>query len=165
MGFRSKSFGRLAAAVAVAIAPCLGLSTAEAGSATGTLSTTVRINGTCTVSFLGGNTLAFTQVDDLTSNRDAQTTVNVRCPTGQTYGITINNGANFSGTRRMANGANFINYGIFTDATRTTAWGTVPGTGAGTTTDVPSVMYLRIPVQALPASGLYTDTVTVTVAY
>jgi spore coat protein U-like protein len=143
----------------------LAASAAHAGTATGTLSAAVRVNGACTVAFSGGSSLSFGQFDDLTATRDASTNVNVRCPSGQIYSIGISNGANFSGTRRMASGANFIGYGIYTDAARTTAWTSVIGTGAGTTTDVPSTMYLRIPTQTLPAAGLYTDTLTVTVSY
>jgi spore coat protein U-like protein len=72
----------------------------------------------------------------------------------------------------MSNGANTLNYNLYTTATHTTIWGdgtsgtsylnpansnglTAPGTFT-------MVVYGSVPAQALPASGTYQDTITAT---
>jgi spore coat protein U-like protein len=72
--------------------------------------------------------------------------------------------------RRLASGANTLNYNIFTTAGYATIWG--DGTGgtatvsnAGGTWLVTLTGYGRIPVNQYVAAGSYTDTITVTVTY
>jgi spore coat protein U-like protein len=91
----------------------------------------------------------------------------------------MDNGVNFSATRRMQQGAsgNFIGYGIYTDSARTNLWTTASssttctaanscflGTGNGSAQSI--TVYGRVPALGTgPAPGVYTDTVTMTVTY
>ncbi len=62
-----------------------------------------------------------------------------------------------------------INYGLYRDSGRAQTWGvtigtdTVPGTGNGNVQNL--TVFGRVPPQATPAAGVYTDTVAITVTY
>jgi spore coat protein U-like protein len=90
----------------------------------------------------------------------------------------MDQGANFSTSRRMANGGAYIPYGLFLDSGYTQAWATTTssssctggsntcylGTGNGSPQSAP--IYGRVPTVAVaPAPGTYTDTVTMTITY
>ncbi|HKU96359.1 MAG TPA: spore coat U domain-containing protein [Vineibacter sp.] len=99
---------------------------------------------------------------------DGSTTVTVTCTPGTNYTIALNNGANFTTTRRMASGANFLGYELYKDSGRTQRWGSsggeilTPGSPAGITPS-PFTVFGRVPAtQAVPTGG-YLDTVGVTV--
>jgi spore coat protein U-like protein len=72
----------------------------------------------------------------------------------------------------MANGANLLSYGLYTDGARTSLWGdgidassaTISGTGSGAAQE--NIIYGRVASgqTSLPA-GSYDDTVAVTVTY
>jgi spore coat protein U-like protein len=123
------------------------------------------VQQTCTVS---AGTLDFGNVAGfLTANRDAQSTVSVKCLSGTAYKVGLDNGQH--GTRRMAGPGGFINYELYRNSGRSQRWGNTPGTdtydasGNGNTQNL--VVYGRVPPQSTPAAGTYTDTVTVTVTY
>ena len=69
----------------------------------------------------------------------------------------------------MISGSATIDYKLFSESTRTTNWGntvatdTVSGTGSGSA--ITYTVYGRVIVQATPAPGTYTDTMTITVTY
>ena len=69
----------------------------------------------------------------------------------------------------MTSGANTVNYTLYSNSGRTTLWGntvgtdTVAATGNGASQSY--TVYGRVPTQAAPAPGTYTDTITVTVTY
>jgi spore coat protein U-like protein len=69
----------------------------------------------------------------------------------------------------MTGGGETIDYQMFKDAAYTENWGdtvstdTVSGTGIGT--EQSFTVYGRVPAQTTPATGTYTDTVTVTVTF
>jgi spore coat protein U-like protein len=71
----------------------------------------------------------------------------------------------------MANGANLLNYAVYTDSARSTVWGdggagataTIDGTGSGTAQS--TTIYGRIPAGQTVPAGSYSDTVNVTVTY
>jgi spore coat protein U-like protein len=69
----------------------------------------------------------------------------------------------------MTNGANTITYGLYQNAARTIAWGGTIGTntvaGTGTGLAQLTTVYGRVPGQATPSPGTYTDTIIVTVTY
>jgi spore coat protein U-like protein len=62
-----------------------------------------------------------------------------------------------------------VNYSLFRNATRTQVWGQTIGTdtvtGTGTGANQALTIYGRVPAQAVPPPGTYTDTVTVTITY
>ncbi|KAA0970605.1 spore coat U domain-containing protein [Aureimonas fodinaquatilis] len=146
-------------------------SQASAQTSTATLNVTLTIEGECTI---GGGTLAFPTSGVLTANVDADTTISVQCTSGTPYTIELNGGTGAGGTpttRLLTSGAGgVVTYSLFTDAARTTVWGTtaegtpLAGTGTGGIDTVP--VYGRVPPQATaPAAGVYTDVVTATIIY
>ena len=72
-------------------------------------------------------------------------------------------------TRKMTSGANAVNYSLYRDALRTQLWGqtigtdTVAGTGSGANQTL--TIYGRVPAQAVPPPGTYSDAVTITVEF
>jgi spore coat protein U-like protein len=141
----------------------VGNDAARAGSASGTLNVSVRINGTCTIST---QPLSFGQFDDLSANRDGQGSVSVTCPAGQTFAIGYGNGNNFSGgTRRMANGTSFVSYSLFQDSARTQSLPASVSNQTATAGGNVFQIYGRIPAAVAPASGAYTDNIAITITY
>ena len=104
---------------------------------------------------------------------NGQADVTVVCTPGVSYEVGLDMGANAAGgTRNMAaaGGTGVVPYGLFSDSTRTTAWGNTVGsdTVSGTAAALPGVhtVYGRVPGgSALVEAGTYTDTVTVTVTF
>lgn len=153
---------------------------AQAGTATANLTVQITITAACTINAatldfgasVPGTTLVSTNVD-------AATTVSVTCTNGSPYSIGMDNGANFSGSRRMKQGAtaNFLSYSLYVDSGRTNAWTTAAssstcttanscflGTGSGSAQAVN--IYGRVPsTGTAPPTGTYTDTVTMTITY
>jgi spore coat protein U-like protein len=170
---------RICAAVVFAV--CCGdhRASAQAGTSTANLTVQITITASCTIN---AATLDFGSNPGtalLAANVDASTTVSVTCTNGSPYSIGMDNGANVSGSqRRMKNGvANFLNYNLYTDAARLNAWTTAAssttcttanscalGTGSGAAQSVN--IYGRVPtVATAPATGVYTDTVVMTITY
>ena len=139
-------------------------------------SATATVVSNCIVS---ATTLNFGTTSLMTSNLDATTTISAQCSNSLPYSIGLGNGSNVSGSqRRMKQGAsNFINYNLYTDSGRTSAWTTttsttsctggtgtcVTGTGTGSTQSV--TVYGRVPPQSSQAPGSYTDTVVITFTF
>ena len=101
-------------------------------------------------------------------------TISVFCTNGTTYTVALNvgTGGGTFATRKMANGANLMNFNLYTTAGLTAIWGdgtattsTVPGTGLGVLTANPVVVYGNIPINQDLPTGTYTSTITVTVNY
>ena len=100
------------------------LTEAQAGTATNNLTVSITINAGCTIN---ASTLAFTAVAGTTIATTAQTnstTVSVTCTNGSPFSIGMGNGNNYTTTRQMANGTNYIGYGLFTDSGYANAWTT-----------------------------------------
>jgi spore coat protein U-like protein len=165
---------------AIAIAVCslaIGPLQAEAGTATGNLTVQLTITSSCTI---GAATLNFGSdagTSLLTTALTANTTVSVTCTNLSPYSIGMGQGSNYSSTNRMANGANYIGYGLYTDSALTHPWTTASssttctvangcylGTGNGSAQSVP--IYGQVPtVATAPAPGSYSDTVVMTITY
>ncbi|WP_038035362.1 spore coat U domain-containing protein [Thermopetrobacter sp. TC1] len=155
--------GILAAAAVAAMA-----SAAQAASTvTSTFQTQITIEDDCEIT--SPTDMNFGSVGLLNSNVDATSTFVVRCTENTDYTIALDNGQNASGgTSRMANsdGTKFVTYELYQDSGRTTLWddtNTVSSTGTGV--DQTFTVYGRVPPQATPPAGTYTDTVTITVTY
>lgn len=126
----------------------------------------ITINAFCAIT--SPTDLDFGSNNLLNANVDQTSTFNVQCTNTTPFDIELDNGANFSGSRRMADGAgNFVNYALYQDAGRSTAWGSggaaLSDTGNGTA--VAYTVYGRVPTQTTPAPGNYLDTVTISVTY
>lgn len=151
-------------------------SEANAATANGNMTVQLTVAGTCTVNTA---TLDFGSTGLLTSAIDATSTLSVTCSNTTPYAIGLDNGSNFSSTRRMRQGAssNYIGYALYTDSARTVAWTTassstactttgscVLGTGDGTAQSI--TVYGQVPaLGTAPSPGSYSDTVTITVTY
>lgn len=152
-----------------------------AGTVQGNLNVSLTIGNGCELT--GGDytgavnqfgNLSFGQYSSLSNIIDSQSTgastgnMQMVCTTGTAYTVSLDNGLHASGAqRRMIGPAGaFINYNLFQDAPRATAWaaGTpLAATGAGTPVDL--IVYGRVPAQTTPAAGAYADTVTMTVTW
>lgn len=147
-----------------------------ANTITGNLNVKLTIAPGCQVS--GGatsgvdfGTLDFGTWSLLNQNIDAQqdigSQVSLACSTGEPYTIELDNGQNFSSTRQMANGGNYVGYELYQDSNRSQRWGTgveaLAATGDGTVQS--HIVYGRVPVQTVQPAGTYTDMVVVTVSW
>ena len=108
----------------------------------------------------------------LTTAKDATSSISLRCTINQPFTVGLNGGnasASNPTQRKMSKGAEQITYGLYRDAGRTQPWGstintdTAAGTGSGTSQSL--TVYGRVPAQATPSPGTYSDTVVVTVTY
>jgi spore coat protein U-like protein len=98
-------------------------------------------------------------------------TITTRCTTGTPYSISLSNGQTGTSptTRKMTQGTGAILYALYRDSARTLAWGdaigtnTMSGTGIGSNQNFS--VYGKVPTQATPSGGTYTDIVNVTVTY
>jgi spore coat protein U-like protein len=146
---------------------------AYAAQDTGTIAVSATIAASCTITT---NPLDFGSLTSTNaSNTDVSTTVDVDCTADSPFNIGIDAGANASGAqRRMASGANTLNYSVYVDGFGLTEFGPIstylsannyssPATGNNGTNTV--TIYGRIPTQSTPPSGAYSDTLTVTVNY
>ena len=126
----------------------------------------------CTVSTAP---VAFGTVGSLDTMVDAQGAIELICTPGTAYAVGLGGGANGTAggggiERSMANGGNRIAYGLFRDAARTQAWFDDPtndlngaSSMSGASQTIP--VYGRVPAQATPLPGVYTDNVVVTISY
>lgn len=105
---------------------------------------------------------------------DATGTITVQCTGGiqsVSYNIKLSTGLSGSyAPRQMANGANRLNYNLYTDATRLPVWGNgsagtlfVSNSTGGVT--VNHTVYGRVPALQNVAVGNYSDNITVTLTF
>jgi spore coat protein U-like protein len=144
-------------------------SQAQAATTTGSFTVQVAISSACAVT--SATSMDFGSQGVLAANVDQTSTINVTCTNTTPYNIGLDKGLNGGSvtTRQMKAGSALINYSLFSDAGRTTNWGNTVGTdtvaAAGNGSAQAFTAYGRIPAQATPAAGTYTDTVTVTITY
>lgn len=131
---------------------------------------TATFANTCRIS--AATDLQFGQFSSiLGGNRDQTSRIDVSCPNGATWNVGLNNGANASGTtRRMRSpGGAYVTYDLYRDSNRAQRWGSTIGTNTATGTGTGGLqsltVYGRVPPQATPAPGVYSDTVTVTLTF
>jgi spore coat protein U-like protein len=156
----------------IAIA-ALAATPAYAATATSSLSSSATVTSNCDVSTTA---VAFGSVNVISgANVDATGGLSVTCTSGTAWSASADAGAGTGATmavRKMANGANLLNYALYTDSARSNVWGnaadasTVKINGTGTGSAQASTIYARVPSgqTSLPA-GSYSDSVTVTVTY
>lgn len=138
---------------------------AFAATKTANLPISANVIANCTITT---TPVAFGNYDPVVANAaadlDAAGSVTVACTRG-IVGLTVDLDNGLVGTRDMQNGAERLDYQLYTDATRSTVWGTgvSPGvvTPAGTTLPV----YGRVPQAQDVAVGAYNDTVVATINY
>lgn len=148
-----------------------GLQAAHASTVGTTLPVTAITVNACAVV---ATPLVFGTLNQLNGGaNDSQASVVVTCTPGTPYDVGLDNGAHASGgTRHMTPtiGSASIPYALYTNASRTTAWGNSVGTNtvSGTAGLLPATLtvYGRVPAGAAAvAADAYADIVTVTVTF
>lgn len=141
-----------------------------AASVTSTLTTQVTIAAACTINTAA--TLNFGSQGVLSANADQTGTLQIQCTNTTSFNIGLDAGTGAGATvaaRKMTSGINAVNYSLYSDSARSIVWGNTIGTdtvaGSATGAAQSFTLYGRIPAQATPAPGTYSDTVTVTIMY
>ena len=149
----------------------IALSPASAATTTGVMAVAATALNACVVA---ATPLAFGTISQLGgSANDSTATITVTCTPGTTYAVGLDQGLHAGGGVRQMEGAlstNLLPYTLYSNASRTVAWGNAIGTDTvtGTATLLPAALtvYGRIPGGApLATAGVYTDAVTVTVSF
>jgi spore coat protein U-like protein len=145
---------------------------ALAATTTTTFQVTANVNAQCSITAAN---LGFGPVDPIGADVDATTTLSVKCTKNSAYTVGLDAGTTSGATiaqRKMANGADTMNYNLYTDAARSAVWGNTAGswasgTGAGMGTAQTLTVYGRVPTgQTNLAVGSYAETtITATVTY
>ncbi|BAN46596.1 hypothetical protein PCA10_08640 [Metapseudomonas resinovorans NBRC 106553] len=92
----------------------------------------------------------------------------VNCLTGTPYRVLMSGGgSNNVNARRMTGpGSAQVAYNLYTSSSYLSVWDNSVGvTGVGNGSDQHLAVYGRVPAQATPAPGVYSDTVVVTVSW
>ena len=141
------------------------IQTARAETASSSFQVGMSVVATCSISAAD---MTFNGITTgTTSQNDADSTLSVNCSNGAPYAVSLSNGSNFSGGRRLEGGGSFINYALFKDSSRTAEWSLAsPISAMGSGTTQVHTVYGRIPAgQAVPNMGNYADTIVATVSY
>lgn len=147
-----------------------GTGIAAAQTSTANFNVTITIQAQCTIA---ATTLDFgSQPGVITANVDNTNTISVTCTNTTPWTVSLSTGgsAAFSPRTMTGPGGATIDYNIYRDASRTEIWGdgtggtfTVTGTGSGSTQPQPG--YGRVPPQAAPTPGGYSNSITATVTF
>jgi spore coat protein U-like protein len=146
------------------------VSASQATTTTSTFTVQATIISSCTIN--SASTLNFGSIGVLTAAVNQTSTVQVQCTNTTPYNIGLDAGTGTGATvavRKMTNGANIVNYSLYSDSGHTVVWGntvgtnTVAATGNGAAQSY--TIYGQVPAQTTPAPATYTDTITVTVTY
>jgi spore coat protein U-like protein len=154
---------RLAVAAAV-----LGLTAlaapARAATATANLAVNATVTRTCSIA---AATLAFPDYDPSLGVGLTSQALTVKCNKGYVPTIAIGNGANYSGTRRMANGGDFLAYNLALRSGAATGDSITPAAATDATGVVGVSVEGSIPAnQWVPANVTpYSDVVVMTVTF
>jgi spore coat protein U-like protein len=148
------------------------LSGVPSSAPTTTFNTTASVAAQCNISAAN---LSFGAVNPLSSQVDATMTITVNCTKNSPYTAGLDAGVTSGATisqRLMANGADTMQYNLYTNVARSSIWGNsagswVSGTGAGLATAQTLTVYGRVASgQTNLAVGNYQEnTITVTVTY
>lgn len=167
-----KKLSKLVACLTMTLSSVAVVSSSPAATSTTVVPVTATVIASCTVT---ATALAFGNYNGISGSMlDASATITPICTSGTVYAVALDAGLGSGATmttRKLtgADGAE-LDYGIYTDVSRSTVWG--DGTGGtsnlaatGTGIAQPATMYGRIPAGQTSAVGVYSDTVTVTLTY
>jgi spore coat protein U-like protein len=148
------------------------VSVASAATETTSLPVSATVAASCEIN----STDAFSNAGVLSSSLDGQASLSVFCTSGTAYSIAMDQGVYGTSVtdrkiRQNAGGGTFyyLSYQVFRDSARTLNWGstsgvdTLSGTGTGSFATIP--VYMRVPAQTVPATGIYIDSIVVTVTF
>jgi len=130
---------------------------------------TANVPATCRITT---SDLNFGAVGLLAAPQDALTTLAPTCTNGTAYQIGLDgglSGASDPTLRRMTKGSETVTYGLYRNTARTQPFGNTLGsdTLADVGSGLPQTTYVygRVPAQATPSPGLYSDTILATLTY
>lgn len=151
---------RLTKVLAVAAFGMAAAGSAQAQTATTTFQVTANVLSSCTVS---ATNLVFGDYSaSLGAPLDSTSTITVTCSNGLPYAVGVGAGADARTMARTLGGGS-LNYGMFSEAARSTAFAVTGASGSGV--GQAYTVYGRVPVGQFVPTGNYTDTVNVTVTY
>ena len=158
--------------ILLSAAAVTGVMLSQAASAqsteTANMAVSASVSSVCSIS---AGALAFGEVAT-SGATDGTSTITVNCTGGGAYTVGLNDGLNAVLTqRKLASGANVLNYDLFKEVGHTNRWGNsgaalVSGTGSGANQSL--TVYGQIASGQTLVSGNgtpYTDTILVTVTY
>lgn len=161
--------------LAAALAVCAAIATpAIGGTIPGTLNVQVTFDDHCESLVVGALNFGTHTLLAVTTPITNTATITMNCTVGSTYSIELGNGtyaANASATTRAMKHATlnqYVDYELYTTGGFGTIWNTLPANAVSGTAGVVAVsetVHGRIPAQTVPATGVYSDTVAVTVTY
>ncbi|NTZ09087.1 Csu type fimbrial protein [Burkholderia metallica] len=133
-------------------------------------SATANVVNDCNISATNVN---FGTASVLSGALAATGSITAQCTNGDAWKIALNGGGSGNVTARQmqrGGGGGTVNYGLYTDAARSIAWGDGTGgsatvTGVGTGTSQVVTVYGAVPAQTTPAPGNYSDTITATISF
>ena len=143
----------------------------SAGTSTSQFRITLTIQAECKLTV--ANDIAFGTTGIIQSALSADGSFGAQCTNSTPYNIGLNAGAGTGATvavRKMsAKAGGAVNYMLYRDAAATQIWGDTISTNTLSTIDKGAVqtftVYGRVPAQAAPAAGNYSDTVQVVITY
>jgi len=159
--------------IAVA-ALALASSTAFAGTSSDDFVVSITLQNDCTITF---NNINHGTVTTLAADNDAASAGdNITCSFADSYSIALNvgTGGGTYATRTLANGANTLNFNVYSDAARTKVWGdgsdasaaALTGVSTGGGTADPLTVYSRVfGSQTGKPEGTYSSTITATATF
>ena len=144
---------------------------AQAATDTGTFQVQLTVEAACFVR--STNSLDFGTSDGLfafAAPALATGTFDVLCTSGTPYDVGLDLGANWTGaSRAMKSPGGTVRYVLYSDESRQKNWGetvgddTVADTGTGVAQTL--TIYGRVPSQISVPTGIYTDTITITITF
>jgi spore coat protein U-like protein len=144
----------------------------DAGTSTTTFPVSAVINSACSVT---ASALSFGAYNPTSgSPLDGTSAISVYCTVGSAYAVALDvgTGGGAYAARTIANGANVLDYNLYTSGAHTTVWGdgtgstsTVAGSGSGLLTASTQTVYGRVSALQDKPAGTYTSTITVTVTF
>ncbi len=158
-------------------AGALSAGAAQAATTTTTFAVTATVQATCSAT---ANPLGFGTYTPGGGTLTANTAISVKCTKGTGFTVALNGGSTTGGTvaqRLMANGANTLQYNLYTTAALGTVFGdgtagsaTMAGTGAGVATAQTVTVFGQLPDNATNQAAVasttpYSDLITVTISY
>jgi spore coat protein U-like protein len=115
---------------------------------------------------LGVQNLDFGREGVIDKPIDVASSLSVTCTKTTSYTVSLSAGGSGDETaRRMARAGRYVSYQIYKDSGRLQPWTTTGAGGTGTGLAQTVSVYGRVPAQATPPPGTYTDTIIVTVTY
>lgn len=134
-----------------------------AATSTGTLNVSATVISNARITSVGSISFGNYDPTEATTPLDANGSVTVTATKNLAYTIYI------GATRTMSDGTNTLNYQLYSDAARSSAWGSTLAAGVGYTSAgnaaSTKTIYGRVPVSQDVPAGSFSGTVTVTVEF